>query len=204
VAADPGTSGRPKQTAEWERKRREILAVAADVFFTHGFQKGTTKEIAERVGLSQSTLYHYVGSKDDLMGEIAEQVDRDFTQALDEAEALGGPPRERLDRVIDAFVGALMLNQRTFGVYWKEFRSIPAELAKKIAADEQSFARRVEAVVGEVQAAGQLPADHPTRLISQGILGMMSWTHWWYRSDEFTAEQVAAAYKALIGLPPTS
>ncbi|MGC0416843.1 TetR/AcrR family transcriptional regulator [Embleya sp. AB8] len=193
-------SGADRPTEEWLRKRREILDVAADVFFTHGFERGTTKEIAARVGMSQPSLYHYVGSKEVLLSEIARQVDRDFTLALDAALAVEGEPADQLRRIIDAFVSSLVINQRTFAVYWKEYRSLPEQVAREAHLHEIEFTRRVEDVVARAQAAGVLPARHTTRILSEGILGMMSWMHWWYRPDVSTAAEVAAAFKDLIGL----
>ncbi|RFS81980.1 TetR/AcrR family transcriptional regulator [Actinomadura spongiicola] len=187
---------------DWEVKRRRILDVAAEVFFTRGYERGTTKEIAERAGMSQPTIYHYVGSKEVLMTEIARQVDRDFTGALDDALAEPAPPEIQLRRMIEAFVRALALNQRTFAVYWKEFRSLPKDVGREVSGHERDFVVRVEEVVARAQEQGILPSGHPTRVVSEGILGMMSWMHWWFKPDEFDADQVAAAFCDLIGLPP--
>ena len=189
-------------TDEWVSKRREILDAAADVFFRRGFSKGTTKEIAALVGMSQPSIYHYVGSKEDLMVEISRQVSRDFTVRIDRALEAGGEPVEKLSRAIESFVEALVLNQRTFAVYWKEYRSLPADVGREVRADEVAYVGRFEELVGEVQRQGYLPADSPTRVVSEGILGMLSWMHWWYRPDEFSQDMVSATFLAMLGLPP--
>ena len=38
-------------TAQHDAKRRAILEAAAEVFMRHGFDAGTTKEVAAEVGL---------------------------------------------------------------------------------------------------------------------------------------------------------
>ncbi|KUJ69501.1 hypothetical protein ACZ90_11520 [Streptomyces albus subsp. albus] len=196
-----GTADR--RTASWQRKRRQLLDAAAEVFFRHGLDGGTTKKIAERAGLSQSSVYHYFSSKEEILGEIARQVYRDFTAALD--QALSGPeqdPARRLGQVVDAFVGSLVPNQHTFAVYWQQYRSIPADIAQEARAAERAFVRRVEEVVAAAQREGVLPAGHATQILTEGILGMMSWTYWWYRPARHTPQQVAAAFRDLIGLHP--
>jgi len=190
-----------RRNDDWEDKRRRILDVAAEVFFVRGYDRGTTQEIAERAGMSQPTIYHYVGSKEVLMSEIARQVDRDFTKALDDAFAVPADTATQLRRIIGAFVRSLAINQRTFAVYWKEFRALPEDVGREVSGHERDFVARVEEVVSRAQKEGVLPAEHPTRIISEGILGMMSWMHWWYRPDEFDPDQVAAAFCDLIGLP---
>lgn len=185
---------------DWDVKRRRILDIAADVFFARGFDRGTTKEIAARAGMSQPMIYHYFGSKERLMSEIARQVDRDFTDALDEALMGVGETAEQLRRMIGAFVRSLTHNQRTFAVYWKEYRSIPPDVAREVSGHERDFVVRVEELVGRAQEEGVLPAGHSTRIVSEGILGMMSWMHWWYKPGEFDADQITRAFCDLIGV----
>jgi AcrR family transcriptional regulator len=196
---------RPAQkTADkgWERRRREILDGAAEVFFERGFHRGTTKEIAEKIGLTQSAIYHYVGAKDDLLAEIARQVDHDFSRALDESIASSDDPVARLRSLIGSFVDMIVLNQKTFAVYWKEQTSIPPAVYEETLADQRRYVRRIEQVVGDVQAMGVLPADRPTHVVAEGIIGMLSWLYWWYRPGVHSTAEIAASFCDLIGLAP--
>lgn len=189
--------------SDWERKRREILDAAAEVFFERGFERGTTKEIAERVGLSQPSIYHYVGNKQSLISEIANQVSADFTAALDSAERSSDDPVEQLRCIIHAFANALAVNLKTFAVYWKELNSIPEETARPVAASQHSYVTRVDRIVEACQKRGALPARQPTHVLTEGILGMLSWMHWWFKPDgRLTPAQVADAFCDLIGLAP--
>jgi AcrR family transcriptional regulator len=193
----------PAPASDWDRKRREILDAAAEVFFERGFERGTTKEIAERVGLSQPSIYHYVGNKRTLMAEIANQVSEDFTVALDKAERSSDDPVEQLRSVILAFTNALAVNLKTFAVYWKELNSIPEETAKPVKASQLSYVARVDQIVAACQRQGALPPRQPTHVLAEGILGMLSWMHWWYKPDgRLTPAQVADAFCDLIGLTP--
>ncbi|MCW2693886.1 MAG: transcriptional regulator, TetR family [Mycobacterium sp.] len=187
--------------SEWEKRRREILEAAAEVFFQRGFDRGTTKEVAARVGLTQPAIYHYVGSKQDLMIEIARQVDADFSAAIAEALASGTDPVTQLRGVVYSFMRALSRNRRSFAVYWKEYRAIPPEVARSVTAHQRTFIEQVSRLVTQVQELGVLPADQPTEIVTQGILGMLSWTYWWYRPDgPSTPDDIARGFLALIGL----
>lgn len=50
--------------------RDEILGAAASLFVTQGFAATTTRQIAERVGVRQSSLYYYFGGKDEILLEL--------------------------------------------------------------------------------------------------------------------------------------
>jgi AcrR family transcriptional regulator len=57
-------------------KREEILETALDVIATHGYSSATVKELAAAVGLSQTGLLHYFGSKENLFIEVLRHRDR--------------------------------------------------------------------------------------------------------------------------------
>lgn len=191
--------------SDWDRRRRAILEAAAEVFFHRGFDRGTTKEVAARVGLTQPAIYHYVGSKHDLLIEIVRQVDRDFVAMTAEAFASSDNPVEQLCSVVHAFARALARNQHSFAVYWKEFRAIPSEVAGSVAADQRSFVDQISHLVERVQATGALPADQPTEIVTQGILGMLSWMYWWFKPDgPHSPDDIARGFLAMIGLSESS
>ncbi|GAA1974116.1 TetR/AcrR family transcriptional regulator [Microbacterium pumilum] len=62
--------GRRGAYAKGLAKREEILAVALDVVAKNGCRKATTREIAERVGLTQPGLMHHFGSREELFQEV--------------------------------------------------------------------------------------------------------------------------------------
>jgi AcrR family transcriptional regulator len=200
---DKGDPARgPDRHGDWDRRRREVLEAAAQVFYLRGFERGTTREIAALVGLTQPAIYHYVGSKHDLLVEIARQVDRDFAASTAAAFRASTDPVEQLRSVIFAFTAALARNRYSYAVYWKEYRTFPPEVARAVAADTRTFIEQLTQLVERVQAVGALPADQPTEIVTNGLLGMLSWMYWWYQPDgPHTPDGIARAFIALIGLP---
>lgn len=184
-----------------DRRRRQILDVAADVFAERGFQGGTTKEIAKRVGLSQPSFYHYVGSKDDLVRAIANQVDADMKSVLEKADAASPDPVIKLQTLIVEFTRAVLVNRRTFTVYWHEYNSFPQDVAAEVRRDEAAFVHSVTDLVRGCQEAGRLPADVTPGVTARAILGMASWTYRWYNPEgPADPDGIAAAFCRLIGL----
>lgn len=196
-AAEVSTTG----TSDFARKRREIIECAAEVFAERGFVAGTTKEIANRVGLSQPAIYHYVGSKEDLLTEIAMQVDRDMKAALEHGLAQGSTARDRLRGVISAFTAAVVENRLTFTVYYKELHSLQDSTRTKIAKDEREFVAGVAALVSELQDEGLFAKDMSTLVLTEALIGMVSWLHRWYRpSGPLDADEIAEHFISLVGV----
>lgn len=78
------------------RRRSEILAVAAIAFARHGYSKADVQTIANEAGVAKGTLYHYFGSKeqiflaavDDGMRQLNERLTLVYGQATDPVEAI--------------------------------------------------------------------------------------------------------------------
>lgn len=189
----------------YDDRLRGILDGAADVFYERGFQQGTLTEIAERVGLTQPALYHYVRSKDQLLQHIMRQVANDLTGALERALVVDGTATARLRAIIDEVTAAIITNRKTFAVYWQELKSLPEELREAIRSDERAFVDGIAAVVSGAQEEGTLPADQPTWVLTEAILGMVCWLYQWYSpKGPLSGEEIAFAFSRLLGLAPAA
>ena len=65
------------RTRNPEEKGRLLLAAARSLFIEQGFDATTTRQIADRSGVSQGILYHQFESKVGLLAELA----RDFSES---------------------------------------------------------------------------------------------------------------------------
>jgi TetR/AcrR family transcriptional regulator, cholesterol catabolism regulator len=190
----------PRTAEGHQSKKAAILRGAAEVFSTRGFAAGTTTDIAQKVELSQSAIYYYVGSKNQLLEEIALQVARDMAEALQRSLA-AETPADRLRALIVEVTDAVVRDRWAFAVYWREADVLPAAVRAKIEADERAFVAEVQHLVEELQATGELPADASAYIVTRAILGMASWVYQWHRSRSgVTSRQIADTFLLLIGL----
>ena len=87
-----------------DRTRQRILWIALDLFSTHGYDKTSMREIAERMGFSKAALYyHFAGKEDILMALDSRLYDlgRDALEAVDLSETSPEVWMALLDRLID-------------------------------------------------------------------------------------------------------
>jgi len=68
------TSGRseraPSGRMTAEDRRKQIILIAAELFSQKGFRGTTTKEIADRAGVSEAIIFRHFATKDDLYAAI--------------------------------------------------------------------------------------------------------------------------------------
>jgi AcrR family transcriptional regulator len=68
-------------------RRAQILNAAESVFSEKGYERATTRDIAETADVSEGTLYNYFGSKSDLLNAVAQSFADDITSEIAQIEA---------------------------------------------------------------------------------------------------------------------
>lgn len=86
--------------------RRRILEVCADAFAETGFHGASTKDIAQRAGISHTGLRHHFPRKEDLLAAVLELRDERSTRFLRSADAVdpAAHPVEALRGMLDLVV----------------------------------------------------------------------------------------------------
>lgn len=80
---------RPASDAE-VAPRTEILDAAAELFVSQGLAATTTRQIAERVGIRQASLYYYFAGKDEILLELLTQSVRPSLRVAADLESRCG------------------------------------------------------------------------------------------------------------------
>ncbi|GGN18042.1 TetR/AcrR family transcriptional regulator [Streptomyces fuscichromogenes] len=112
----PRAAQRPDSGLE---PRAELLTAAAELFTTRGYAATTTRAVAERAGMRQASMYHYVSGKEDLLAELLEST---VTPSLACARELLAddvtPAEERLRVLCRADVELLCAGPHNLGVLY--------------------------------------------------------------------------------------
>lgn len=91
---------RPRHGADSSSRRNEIRAVAGRVFAEHGFAHTTMREVGEASGTGAGSLYHHFTSKDEILLELLEGLQRDILRDLRAVIARGDDPLSTLTAMI--------------------------------------------------------------------------------------------------------
>ena len=68
--------------------REQVLHAAAQLFVTKGFAATSTREIADKVGIRQASLYYHFTGKDEILAELLERSVRPTVDRVDQIEQL--------------------------------------------------------------------------------------------------------------------
>jgi len=104
-----GSTGQERRARRAEERRQGILEAAARVFARKGFDKATTREIAQEADISEGTIYNYFASKQQLLMALAGMVQERLTAIMPEPR-LEGDDRAIIVRAIDRVLAVVAEN----------------------------------------------------------------------------------------------
>ena len=98
-----------------EERRGELLEIAAELFFRHGYERTSVEMIIGAAAVSKGAFYHYFDSKESLLEALAEQI-------VDRALAGASP-------VLEAWYPSAIDRLNAF---WGESRRLKVEVAPAV------------------------------------------------------------------------
>src|SRR5581483_6438623 len=131
--------------------------------------------------LYKGSLYHYIGSKEDLLVRVFERA---MGGLLSEVEDIVHDrslrPTEQLRRIVLAHVRAVASNLDALTVYLHEFRALAGESLTRVRRQRERYQCLVQEVVQRGVDLGEF-ATPDARVATLGVLGMCNWMVQWYR-----------------------
>ena len=196
----PGGSrkiGRPSKKHRAPYDIETVTSAAVRVFNRRGYEAASMEDVARETGLTKSSLYYHVASKEELLARALERAFKWLLGVLEEPGARSGTPLERLRHIVYRsvlitleFVQEVELLQRVKG-------NTPTE--RQAMARRRRFDREVTALVRQAIAAGQIHADIDAGLLTRLVFGMGNSITQWYRHEgRLRPEQIAGAMSRLV------
>jgi AcrR family transcriptional regulator len=190
LPASKVTSSPFSRSAQHDAKRVAILSEAARLFNTLGVRATTLGDIAECLGLTKTSLYNYVKTKEELIYQCYMAALAQHLEALDELEQEYSSASDRLSafhlRQFENWLAA----RGGRGAYTSalpEIASLKEPHRSEVQAQYLVWFKRVRQIIRNGVAAGEL-RDCDSTSVTRGFLGSIPWT--FSELTELTDEQV--------------
>ena len=176
---------------------RRLIEAAIDAFAQDGYHATTTRDIANRVGMSPAALYVHFPSKAALLGQISRLGHAAAADLVRTALASAPDPLGRLQAVAGRFAAWHAEHHRVA-------RIVQNELAALLPEDREAvrlLRRQIEQSVGEVVragvAAGVMRAGDE-RAVARAVLSLsVDVARWYEPGGRETPEAIGALYAEL-------
>jgi AcrR family transcriptional regulator len=176
-----GPPTRPVLRARYERRRSEVVRVAARVFAERGYHATTMQDLAEATGLAAGGLYHYIGSKERLLIAICDDLMQPLLDAADDVLAGAETGADALRALLRLWVAHVIEHREHMLVFGQERHVIEREPRwRDVVRARRAFEGLLDEVLERGEADGSL-AFADRRLALLALLGMVNHTPQWYR-----------------------
>jgi len=168
------TAPRWEPTPRWERRYREVLDVAATVFAEKGYAGASTRDIADRLGIRQASLYYYFPSKEAALAAICELGVKDFIANLQEIIAGSASSSAKIKAAIANHLAPLRTHPDAdyVCVFLRHRHDLPNSPRQTVAALARAYQDLIEQLFADGIASGQLRSDLDPHLATLALLGL--------------------------------
>src|SRR5262245_44259154 len=167
-------TARWEPTPRWERRYREVLDAAATIFAEKTYAGASTRDIAERLGVRQASLYYYFPSKEAALAAICEHGVKDFIANLQRIIASPAPAAEKLHAAIANHLAPLRTHPDAdyVCVFLRHRQELPEGPRQAVAALARAYPDLIEPLFVEGIRARQFRADLDPKLATLALLGL--------------------------------
>ena len=171
----PVRRGRPGHSLE------SLLDVAVAVFIERGYEATSMDELAVRLGITKSAIYHHVPSKVELLRLALDRALDGLFAVTSEPGAVRGRAIDRLEHVVRGSVRVLVAELPFVTLLLRVRGNSPVEQAAL--QRRREFDRIVTGLVGAAAAEGAVRPDIDPALTSRLLFGTVNSVVEWYRPD---------------------
>lgn len=158
-----------------------LLAVVVRVFNERGYDGTSMEDLSAGLGIGKSSIYHHVGSKEELLGLALDRSLDALFAITEEPEVIRGRAIDRLERLVRRAIDVLTTELPYVTLLLRVRGNTPTEL--RALARRREFDRFVSELVAEAAAEGDLRSDIDPGLTSRLLFGAVNSLIEWYRPE---------------------
>ena len=169
------------RTAQHDAKRMAILSQAAKLFNYKGSRATTLRDIAESLGLTKTSLYYYVKTKEELIYQCYMAALEHHHQNLDEIEARHSAAPERISAFLLQHFDNWLAAQEGRGPHIAvllEIAALKGPHREEVESRYIDMFKRLRQFLRDGMAEGSVRQGEATS-VTRAIFGSVDWTFSW-------------------------
>jgi AcrR family transcriptional regulator len=190
--------GDSRRNPKWEVRHQAIVDTSAHVFARRGYHATGITELCEANDLGKGALYHYIGSKEELLAAIHDRVMDEVMIGADRVAAAGGSPSDQLAMMGDELLDVIHRYPDHVWVFLHEFPALTGPRAEQFRRRRRGFESRVEGILRAGVESGEFRKIDPW-LTARAWLGMHNYTYLWLKpGGRLSARSVARPFAEIF------
>ncbi|MGD0555370.1 MAG: TetR/AcrR family transcriptional regulator [Streptosporangiaceae bacterium] len=189
TAPAPRRRGRPGHDLD------SVLSVAVTIFNERGYDGTSMEQLSQALGITKSSIYHHVDSKEDLLRMALDRALDGLFEAVADAQAAGEPAIQQLERLVRRSVEVLA-DRLPYVTLLLRVRG-NTDVERRALERRREFDRIVATLVKEAEAEGDIRADVDPRVAARLLFGMVNSIVEWYKPHGEDSARLAEAVCAV-------
>jgi AcrR family transcriptional regulator len=169
-----GEKTSPNKEITRKNRDKEVLDVAISVMSERGYSATSIQEVADRVGVLKGSLYHYFGSKEELLFRILTESHNESLEIIESVSALKLDPLQELCEFLSRSAAWYLKNIGRANIYFTESRHLTGDRLVETRLRGRNFERHVKGLVSNAQDQGQISPDLDVRLTVRFLIGALN------------------------------
>lgn len=196
----PAGAAKKSQVSPSAERRRELLAIAADVFAEQGYNATTVRKIADAAGMLAGSLYYHFDSKESMLEEILRTFLTELWDGYDSVLKAQLGPRETLEALVTESFREIDRHRAAVAIYQKESRHLVAQQRFQYLSDsQQRFEKAWLTTLERGVAEGVFRDDLDIRLAYRFVRDTVWVAASWYRpGGGHSPEEIARQYLSMV------
>jgi len=150
----------PVATPKAARTRAAILGAAERCFADNGFDRTRLEDVAAAVGIRRASIVYYFRDKQDLYDTVVADLFAGLHQRLRAALECPGPPPQRIEAAVCAWVDYVAERPALARVLLREVADASAEAGSALAQHTAAIAELAQSFLEEWKASGMPRLSH--------------------------------------------
>ena len=160
------------ERSRYQSQKQLAIRSAASVFAEKGFHGASTKDIAERMGIKQGSLYYYFKSKEEALGEVCLYGIEDYVERMRSIAASDQPFEAKLMAIITSHLSSYRERNEALKVHNDERLYLPEDKRARLKELGSNYRQQLERIFEEGARTGALRDSVECHFAAQAVIGM--------------------------------
>ncbi|AJY25558.1 bacterial regulatory s, tetR family protein [Burkholderia ambifaria AMMD] len=174
--ADPSRAPAGRKS---QQRVQDILRAGREVFAEKGYEHATAAEIAQRVGVSEATVFSYFRGKRELCARVIADWYDEIIAAFEHGMPVEASVQHQFAFIVRTHLRLMLVNGTGLcALVLSEGRAKQHALSDELTALQRRYTAPLMDVLARGQAAGQVRRDMPLSLLRSMVFGPIEHVLW--------------------------
>ena len=159
-------------TSRYDEQRNQAIRAAAAVFAEKGFHGASTRDIADRLGIKQGSLYYYFKSKEEALGEVCLYGIENYVSRMEGIVASDQPFEAKLLSTVMSHLTSYRERNEALKVHNDERLYLPEEKRTRLKELGSRYRQWLEDIFEAGVVSGSVRPDIDCHFAAQAVIAL--------------------------------